>query len=63
MVRSAFGDREHQSKLPTTGCTRGYAKLDPLRRIKPCIAQCLPAEAGEHWEKWLAYSLQPAKAG
>lgn len=42
MVRSAFGDREHQSIFLTTGS---------------------PAEAGKPWEKWLAYSLQPAKAG
>ncbi len=38
MVRSAFGDREHQSIFlttgsPTTGCTRGYSEFDPLQRI------------------------------
>ena len=32
-VRSAKADRGFQSIIPTTGCTRGYSKLDPPRRI------------------------------
>ena len=33
MVRSAAADRGFQSIIPTTGCSRGYSKLDPPRRI------------------------------
>ena len=33
MVRSALADRGFQSIIPTTGCSRGYSKLDPPRRI------------------------------
>ena len=32
MVRSAQADRKQLAILLTTGCTRGYSKLDPPRR-------------------------------
>ncbi len=53
----AFGKNYEQPMF-----TKILSSKDPQRRIESCIAPGLPAEAGEPGEKWLAYSLQPAKA-
>ena len=50
-------------KIGTTYVHQIVLSRDPLQRIKPGIAPGLPAEAGEPGVKWLAYSVQPAKAG